>query len=598
MSKCLSVRFGWQSLKDSFSKLAKPPRPTSCWTKRSDDWPPSPPGNAVYRCWVWPSQRHDQPQLLVGGFVSVIDDSVQPYGLVIPPGFAVSDRKPRRVDVWLHGRGDTKTEIPFLIERMSKVGQCAPPDTVVLHPFGRHCNAFKFAGEKDVYEAIEHTAGLVNIDRRRLSIRGFSMGGAGCWHLAVHDPTRWLAANPGAGFVDTIVYQGWQQQLPYELSEAGKKLLLWYDVLPWTENLKNTRTIAYSGEVDKQKQAADRVYQRSQALGFDWPYVIGAKMGHKIDGKSAKEIDQTIARWAGQPAESPRKEIDLVTYNVRYGRAAWLEVTGLQEQWTPGRVRGEIVGDARLKIDTAGITQLRLDFSDSSWPGDDDVGLQIDGDRFLIVDSDKGQPGFQCDLIFDQQWTQLTSDLAVRKRPGLQGPIDDAFCDRFLFVLPSRPARHGVVQRWIDREMRYAMSRWRRLMRGEIRSVVDTELTEQQIAENNLICFGDYASNRYLFSVVDRLPIGWDRDAVKVGEQTFDATLHAPVFCCPNPRNPNRYLVVNSGMTFREFSNVSNSRQIAMLPDWAVLNVSVEEDGIFPGKIAAEGFFDEQWQLK
>ena len=91
---------------------------------------------------------------------------------------------------------------------------------------------------------------------------------------------------------------------------------------------------------------------------------------------------------------------------------------------------------------------------------------------------------------------------------------------------------------------------------------------------------------------------GWDRDAVKVGEQTFDAALHAPVFCCPNPRNPNRYLVVNSGMTFREFSNVSNSRQIAMLPDWAVLDVSVQDDSIFPGKIVAEGFFDEQWKLK
>ena len=29
----------------------------------------------------------DEPQLLVGGFVSRIDDSVQPFGLVMPPGF-------------------------------------------------------------------------------------------------------------------------------------------------------------------------------------------------------------------------------------------------------------------------------------------------------------------------------------------------------------------------------------------------------------------------------------------------------------------------------------------------------------------------------
>ncbi len=100
--------------------------------------------------------KTEQPQLLVGGFVSLIDDSVQPYGLVIPPGFDPARQTPIRLDVWLHGRGDTKTEIPFLTERMTKVGQvCSRPDTVVLHPFGRHCNAFKFAGEKDVYESME-----------------------------------------------------------------------------------------------------------------------------------------------------------------------------------------------------------------------------------------------------------------------------------------------------------------------------------------------------------------------------------------------------------------------------------------------------------
>ena len=42
-------------------------------------------------------------------------------------------------------------------------------------------------------------------------------------------------------------------------------------------------------------------------------------------------------------------------------------------------------------------------------------------------------------------------------------------------------------------------------------------------------------------------------------------------------------------MTFRDFSNVSNSRQIAMLPDWAVMDVSDEEDSIFAGKIVADG---------
>ncbi len=66
-----------------------------------------------------------------------------------------------------------------------------------------------------------HIATLIPIDRKRISIRGFSMGGAGCWHFAVHDPTRWFAVNPGAGFVDTIQYQGWQDKMPYPLTRVA-----------------------------------------------------------------------------------------------------------------------------------------------------------------------------------------------------------------------------------------------------------------------------------------------------------------------------------------------------------------------------------------
>ena len=33
--------------------------------------------------------------------------------------------------------------------------------------------------------------------------RAFSMGGAGCWQMAVHYPDLFFAANPGAGFSET-----------------------------------------------------------------------------------------------------------------------------------------------------------------------------------------------------------------------------------------------------------------------------------------------------------------------------------------------------------------------------------------------------------
>lgn len=543
--------------------------------------------------------RSDQPQLLVGGFKSKIDDSVQPYGLVVPAGFDPNDSADSRLDVWLHGRGDTKTEIPFLNERMTKVGPYAPRDTFVLHPFGRHCNAFKFAGETDVYESLAHVGQLIQVDPDRVAIRGFSMGGAGCWHLAVHDPGRWFAANPGAGFVDTIVYQGWSETTPFEINKTRRKLLNWYDVLPWATNLANTNLIAYSGELDKQKQAADRVVERLGRRKVGFEYVIGKDMGHKIDPPSATKIEAVLEGWASQPKRSPRREIDFVTYTLRHHRVDWLEVTGLKEHWSPGRVRARLTGANTIEITTEGVTRLKLDFRDSGWPNKPvNASLKIDGQTLRVEDWDEAV-GIQCEFAWDGQWSVVEAiDAALRKRPGLQGPIDDAFCDRFLFVVPSRPATHGVVERWIDREIEYATRRWSRLMRGDVRIVKDNALSEDQIRRSHLICFGDFTSNRYLHSVASHLPVRWTRETLRVGTRDFDPSVHAPVFCFPNPRNPDRYVVVNSGMTFREFSNVSNSRQIAMLPDWAVIDVSGDDDKIFPGKIVAEGFFDEQWNLK
>ena len=122
-------------------------------------------------------------------------------------------------------------------------------------------------------------------------------------------------------------------------------------------------------------------------------------------------------------------------------------------------------------------------------------------------------------------------------------------------------------------------------------------LTEDQIATCNLICFGDLSSNRYLFSVAEALPIKWTRESLTIAGKDYDPVKHAPVMCLPNPRNPSRYLVINSGMTFREFSNVSNSRQIAMLPDWAVLDVSSKDTSIFAGNVVDQGFFDENWKM-
>lgn len=138
------------------------------------------------------------------GYRSYIDDSVQPYGVEVPEGLDLS--KPARLYIWLHGRGEQETDLYFINNRTGKPGQIKPTDGIVLHPFGRQCIGFKSVGETDVNEAMHAAMKRFKIDRDRIALMGFSMGGAGAWHIGAHRTEEYAAIHAGAGFVDVVKF--------------------------------------------------------------------------------------------------------------------------------------------------------------------------------------------------------------------------------------------------------------------------------------------------------------------------------------------------------------------------------------------------------
>src|SRR5262245_29914116 len=188
--------------------------------------------------------------LIVKGYVSKIDGSVQPYGLVVPASYRPDRGVEHRLDLWFHGRGETLSELNILDWRMKSPGEFTPPNAFVLHPYGRYCNANHFAGEVDTFEALDHVKKHYPIDDNRIVARGFSMGGAACWHFAVHHADKWVAAAPGAGFSETPDFLKVFQNENYDPPWYEKKLLHWYDCTDWAGNLFHCPTVAYSGEKD------------------------------------------------------------------------------------------------------------------------------------------------------------------------------------------------------------------------------------------------------------------------------------------------------------------------------------------------------------
>jgi hypothetical protein len=133
-------------------------------------------------------------------------------------------------------------------------------------------------------------------------------------------------------------------------------------------------------------------------------------------------------------------------------------------------------------------------------------------------------------------------------------------------------------------------------MRGELPEKASDELDSDDLRQANLILWGDPESNAMIAEIAGRLPVEWKDGSFVLRGQSYDRDGHVPVLVFPNPLNPDRYVVLNSGLTFREGHDKTNSQQNPKLPDWAVVGLDRDPDALTPGRIAAAGFFNEDWK--
>jgi hypothetical protein len=138
-------------------------------------------------------------------------------------------------------------------------------------------------------------------------------------------------------------------------------------------------------------------------------------------------------------------------------------------------------------------------------------------------------------------------------------------------------------------------------MRGDA-CVVKASEVKDIFAEGKtqgLILWGTPESNSCIKAVLGGLPLDWD--AKKVGMKSgefFDAATHVPVLTYPALKSAGFEVVINSGLTFREAHDRTNSLQNPKLPDWAILDITQPPNAETAGKVVAADFFDERWQVR
>ena len=360
--------------------------------------------------------------------------------------------------------------------------------------------------------------------------------------------------------------------------------------------------MAYSGEIDRQKQAADMMAKALAAEGMELTHIIGPQTAHRYHPQAKEEINRRIDSIVALGRNPVPKKVRFTTWTLRYDQMFWVTVDALEEHWERARVEAEIADEHTVVVKTANVSGLTLAMPPGLCPLDNTSKPRV------VLD---GRALEAAPVLSDKSWsahfqktgvnwvaTPSVDQLTLRKRHGLQGPIDDAFLDSFLMVRPSGKPLHEKIGKWAEAEQAHAIDHWRRQFRGDARVKTDSEVTAEDIANHNLVLWGDPQSNTLLAKIAASLPIRWDAHGVRVGESAHAADHHVLLAIYPNPLNPRRYVVLNSGFTFREYDYLNNARQVPKLPDYAVIDTRVPVSSRAPGGIATAGFFGEQWELK
>ena len=502
---------------------------------------------------------------LLRAYISSVDGSVQPYGLIIPESYT---GQPIRLDIWMHGTNRNLNEVAFIKQHETATAVPQEQKYIQMDVYGRSNVSYRWAGETDVFEALRSVEERYKIDPKRVALRGFSMGGAGAWHLGLHHPDEWAAMEAGAGYTETKIYANKESLPPYQ--EAA---LHYYDAVDYSLNGTDFPFVGYGGELDRQLQASKNIKAELEKEGINLPdlralFLVGPGVAHQWNPETHKISEHFIEEALAKGLEEP-SHIRFVTYTTRFNRCFRVTVEELEKHYERAEVDTKHEG-SRTVVTSRNVARIRIDGAGA---------VSLDGQEF---------PGTGVFAKTGGKWAKGGAEQGLHKLHGLQGPVDDAFVESFLCV---RPTGNGTKATAYGLEMlgrlQNDFSKW---LRGEVRVKDDRAVSASDIANNNLILFGDPWSNSVIAKVIGKLPVKWTREEITLAGRTVDASTHSPVLIYPNPLNPNRYVVINSGHTFSDADwRGTNANLYPHIGDYALIALQDQST-------VQSGFFDERWR--
>jgi predicted esterase len=536
---------------------------------------------------------------------SPIDGGLQEYGLYVPTAYKPGGSRRFPLITVLHGLNgktfatvrhlfggdDPKHEGEWEDRRVQAFidDEQLSLDAFVLAPSGHGNAMYRQLGQDDVMRTIRRVMARYPVDADRVTITGFSMGGIGAASIPLRNPDFFAAAMPLCGYHSYFVRRDFYGRpiRPWERSLAEERSNVF-----WAENGARLPLFVVHGLQDLPVENSDVLIKRYEELKFPIEHEH-PNLGHNVWQPTYENLKG--AKWLLKHRRDPHpSKIHFKTMRLRDGDDAWLHVKELADYGKWAELDARVRTRTFVELATKNVTELALDRDRALLDPTSATEVSIDGTRLRVPASDP--------ILLHKTGTTWALGPLVRatpwKRGTVTGPLRDVFHEPILFVWGA----DDPAQARANEEVARAWAEIRPGTHVKYPILSDAEFVargESLANDKALFLVGNAKSNRVLRALEADLPIRVEETAVTLGTQRFTGKQLGAAFIRPNPKRPDRYLVVVAGTdalgTWRSLSLPD------LLPDFVVYDESVGPARgqmlLSGGRVLAGGFFENDWSV-
>jgi dienelactone hydrolase len=515
-----------------------------------------------------------------------VDDSPQFCRAYLPPGY--DPARPWPMSVQLHGYNHANPRyVGWWAVDQRHTAEADELGVIHIEPHGRGNTRYRGMGEHDVLRAIALAKERFNVDEDRVYLMGDSMGGWGTWHVGTRHPEVFAAIAPVYGGAD------YRLQMPAgmleSLSDAEHFIFEQLSSFAQAEALLTTPILIVHGDAD---EAVDVEYSRHvvrmlQRWGYDVRYWELPGWGHE-DLHARLPIVEWFLKH--ERDAHPRK-VHVRAGELKSASAHWVRVERRENPEAFVDAVAEVLDPNVIRLDTRNAAVVTLS------PG----GPLVD-------------PGAPLEVIWNGELRQVSlteagvtlgaealSGHGIRKRPELDGPIEDFFARPFAVVIGT--TGDALARELCERKARVLVSSWERWQHQTPRVLEDHEVTRAHREKLSLLLIGGPDANAVSEALDGRVPLEVSADGFVIDGQSFPASEAVVQMLYPSPWNAEHYVLVVAGTSsealyFWEPMTVDQGvgpldftiadGRVRMAPQPAQVGARLR---------VASGRFDEDWSL-